>query len=245
MQVEVKVKPYSSEGSKKKQVTDMFNNIAPKYDFLNRFLSAGIDQKWRKRAIKELSKEKPKIILDVATGTADFAIAALDLNPEKVIGIDISEKMLAIGKKKIQQKKLQDKIELTLGDSESLPFADNSFDAVTVAFGVRNFEYLTQGLSDIYRVLKPNGTLLVLEFSNPRKFPVKQFYRFYAEHILPTIGWLFSKDRAAYTYLPQSIKVFPDGENFLDICKTIGYQQTKWIPLTMGICSIYIAKKPA
>lgn len=243
MSSEIIVKPYTEEGSKKVQVTDMFNNIAPKYDFLNRFLSAGIDKKWRKRAIKELSKENPKTILDVATGTADFAIAALEANPEKIIGIDISAKMLEIGKEKIAQKSLQDSIQLTLGDSEQLPFQDNTFDAVTVAFGVRNFENLTQGLTEIRRVLKPNGTLLVLEFSNPRKFPIKQLYRFYSKYILPTIGWIVSRDKAAYTYLPESIKAFPDGEKFLDICKSVGYYQTKWIPLTMGICSIYIVKK--
>ncbi|MCS7077670.1 MAG: bifunctional demethylmenaquinone methyltransferase/2-methoxy-6-polyprenyl-1,4-benzoquinol methylase UbiE [Bacteroidia bacterium] len=237
------VKPYSQDGSKKKQVAAMFNNIAPKYDFLNRFLSAGIDIKWRKRAIKELCKENPKLILDVATGTADFAIAALKAQPEKVIGIDISEKMLDIGKKKIEAKALEKKIELMLGDSEKLPFQDNTFDAVTVAFGVRNFENLIQGLSDIQRVLKPNGTLVVLEFSNPRKTPIKQLYRFYSKYILPTLGWLFSRDRAAYTYLPESIKAFPDGENFLNICKNLGYTHTKWIPLSMGICSIYVAKK--
>lgn len=243
MQSDVIVKPYTEEGSKKEQVADMFNNIAPKYDFLNRFLSAGIDKKWRKRAIKELGKENPKIILDVATGTADFAIEALKANPEKIIGIDISAKMLEIGKEKITQKALNNKIELILGDSERLPFENNTFDAVTVAFGVRNFENLKQGLAEIFRVLKPNGTLLILEFSNPRKFPVKQLYRFYSKFILPTLGWLISGDKAAYTYLPESIKAFPDGENFLHICQSIGYTETKWIPLTMGICSIYVAKK--
>lgn len=245
MQSEVIVKPYTEEGSKKVQVADMFNNIAPKYDFLNRFLSAGIDKKWRRRAIKELNKEQPKIILDVATGTADFAIEALNINPEKIIGIDISAKMLDIGREKITQKALDNKIELLLGDSEQLPFENNTFDAVTVAFGVRNFENLKQGLAEILRVLKPGGTLLVLEFSNPRKFPVKQLYRFYSKFILPTIGWLVSRDKAAYTYLPESIKVFPDGQNFLDICTSVGYAETKWIPLTMGICSIYIVKKHA
>lgn len=243
MQSEVIVKPYTEEGSKKVQVADMFNNIAPKYDFLNRFLSAGIDKKWRRRAIKELSKEQPKTILDVATGTADFAIEALKTNPDKIIGIDISARMLEIGREKITQKSLSNKIELILGDSEYLPFQNDTFDAVTVAFGVRNFENLTQGLTEILRVLKPNGTLLVLEFSNPRKFPVKQFYRFYSKYILPTVGWLVSRDKAAYTYLPESIKAFPDGENFLNICTSVGYNETRWIPLTMGICSVYIAKK--
>lgn len=245
MQSEVIVKPYTEEGSKKVQVADMFNNIAPKYDFLNRFLSAGIDKKWRRRAIKELCKENPKTILDVATGTADFALAALQANPDKIIGIDISDKMLQIGKEKIAHKSLNEKIQLMLGDSEHLPFENNTFDAVTVAFGVRNFENLTQGLTEILRVLKPNGTLLVLEFSNPRKFPIEQLYRFYSKYILPTIGWIISRDRAAYTYLPESIKAFPDGEKFLHICSSVGYNETKWIPLTMGICSIYIAKKHA
>ncbi|MDH5382258.1 MAG: bifunctional demethylmenaquinone methyltransferase/2-methoxy-6-polyprenyl-1,4-benzoquinol methylase UbiE, partial [Cyclobacteriaceae bacterium] len=194
------VVPYKEEKkSKKEQVAHMFDNISGKYDFLNHFLSLGIDIRWRKKAIKFLKNDHPKQILDVATGTGDFAIETLKLNPEKVVGVDISEGMLAVGREKIKKKGLENKIELLSGDSENLPFKDNTFDAVTVAFGVRNFENLELGLAEINRVLKPNGKLVVLEFSKPTKFPFKQLYNFYFKFILPKIGNTISKDRSAYT----------------------------------------------
>ncbi len=238
------VTPYKDQTtSKKVQVAAMFDNIAPKYDFLNQLLSLGIHKGWRKKAIRLLKEQQPKTILDIATGTADFAIEAIKLNPEKVTGVDISEGMLKLGVEKIKKLGLQNKIELKLADSENLPFSDNSFDAITVGFGVRNFENLEKGINDIYRVLNVGGTLVVLEFSKPRKFPVKQFYRFYFKFITPMIGKLFSKDNSAYTYLPESVNAFPDGLDFLNILQKAGFKETKAISLTFGIASIYIAKK--
>ena len=229
--------------SKKEQVATMFNNIAHRYDFLNHFLSFGIDILWRKKAIRLLKKEQPKKILDIATGTGDFAIEALSLNPDKVIGIDISEGMLRIGKEKIKSKKLEHKIELITGDSENLTFDDNTFDAITVAFGVRNFENLEKGLSNMHRVLKKNATVVILEFSKPKSFPVKQLYHFYFTGLLPLLGKLISKDSSAYTYLPESVNSFPDGNNFLSILTEAGFSQTRCIPLFFGIASIYTGKK--
>lgn len=238
------VTPYKiSKDSKKEQVATMFNNIAPKYDFLNHFLSLGIDILWRKKAINQLRSLAPKIILDIATGTGDFAIEALSLSPEKVIGIDISEGMLQIGREKMIQKNLSAIIDLQKGDSENLKFENQFFDASIVAFGVRNFENLEKGLSEICRVIKPGGKLVVLEFSKPRNFPVKQFYSFYSAQILPRIGRLFSKDKSAYTYLPESVAAFPDGEDFLTILKKCGFAEAKAISLTFGIASIYVAQK--
>ena len=240
------VVPYKEQtASKKEQVADMFNNISPKYDLLNRLLSLGIDILWRKKAIKMLKPHQPKNILDVATGTADFAIESLAIKPEKVVGVDISAGMLEMGKKKIAKMGLEDTISLRLGDSEKLPFEDQSFDAVIVSFGVRNFEDLEQGLSDIYRVLRKNGTLVVLEFSQPEKFPFKQVYNFYFKNVLPMIGKLISKDNSAYTYLPESVQAFPYGDKFIQILHKLGYNQTKCKPLTFGISSIYIGKKPS
>jgi demethylmenaquinone methyltransferase/2-methoxy-6-polyprenyl-1,4-benzoquinol methylase len=238
------VTPYNDQTtSKKEQVATMFNNIAPKYDFLNQLLSMGIHKGWRKKTIKLLESQQPKQILDIATGTADFAIEAMKLNPEKVMGVDISEGMLKLGQEKVNKLGLQNKIELKIGDSENLPFADKTFDAITVGFGVRNFENLEKGISDIYRVLRTNGTLAVLEFSKPTSFPVKQVYHFYFRYITPFIGKLFSKDSSAYTYLPESVNAFPAGEAFLEILKKAGFKDAKAIPLTFGIASIYIAKK--
>ena len=238
------VVPYKErKEGKKEQVADMFNNISRKYDFLNHFLSLGIDILWRKKAIRQLKKDRPKLILDIATGTGDFAIEALKLDPEKVIGVDISEGMLAVGKEKIKNKGLENKIELQLGDSEKLLFSDNTFDAVIVSFGVRNFENLKKGLSDMNRVLKQGGKAVIVEFSRPKSIPMKQLYNFYFKYILPKIGRLVSKDQAAYTYLPESVKSFPDGEDFLNILKESGYKKTKCIPLTFGISSIYIGEK--
>ena len=234
------VKPYKAEDlSKKEQVALMFDNISPKYDLLNHLLSLGIDIQWRKKAIKLLKPNSPKIILDVATGTADFAIQALSIKPEKVIGVDISDGMLEIGREKIRKKNLDHLISLKNGDSERLQFKDNKFDAVIVAFGVRNFENLEYGLSNMYRVLRKGGKVVILEFSKPASFPFKQIYNFYFKSILPIIGNLISKDNAAYTYLPESVQAFPQGSKFLEILKRTGFNQTECIPLTFGICSIY------
>ena len=221
------VLPYKDKNtSKKEQIAAMFNSISGKYDFLNHFLSLGIDILWRKRAVRLLKKHQPKLILDIATGTGDFAIEALSLNPEKIIGVDISEGMLSVGREKLIKKNLTDKIELISGDSEFLPFKDNFFDAVIVSFGVRNFENLEKGLSDMLRVLKPGGKVVILEFSKPKSFPFKQIYQFYFQWILPKIGKLISKNHAAYTYLPDSVEAFPDGDDFLNILNKIGFQKT-------------------
>ncbi len=210
--------PYKEQAaSKKEQVATMFNNISPKYDLLNRLLSFGIDIYWRKKAIRLLKKSSPKTILDIATGTGDFAIEALALNPEKVVGVDISEGMLEIGREKLRRRNLEKRITLQKGDSEKLSFADNSFDAVIVSFGVRNFENLEKGLADMQRVLRPGGTCVILEFSNPKSFPFKQLYQFYSYTILPFIGKAVSKDDSAYRYLPESVKAFPDGEVFMEM----------------------------
>jgi len=238
------VVPYKdAQENKKSQVAQMFNSIAGKYDFLNHFLSAGIDIYWRKQAIKILGKEQPAFLLDIATGTADFAIEALKLNPRKIIGVDISEGMLAIGKEKIKKRNLTDKIELQLGDSENLAFKTNTFDATMAAFGVRNFENLEQGLSEMHRVLKPGGRIVILEFSKPKFFPFKQVYNFYFKQILPVFGKLISKDQAAYTYLPESVQAFPDGQDFITILKKVGFKNTQWHSLTFGISSIYTGLK--
>ncbi len=238
------VVPYRGEKiSKKEQVARMFDNISNRYDFLNHFLSLGIDKGWRKKAIRLLEPFKPKVILDAATGTGDFAIQALDLQPDKVIGVDISEGMLEVGRKKMAARGLSNKIEMRSGDSENLPFADNNFDAVTVGFGVRNFENLEKGLSEIYRVMKPGAMLVILEFSRPKRFPFKQVYNFYFTTILPKIGRWVSHDKAAYTYLPESVEAFPDGNNFMNILISTGFKNTACKPLTFGISSIYTAQK--
>ncbi len=234
----------NSELSKKEQVADMFDNIAYRYDFLNRFLSVGIDIQWRKKAIRQLKEKNPKIILDVATGTADVAImTARILQPEKIIGIDISDGMLGFGRQKIEKLGLGNLIELLNGDSETIKFDDNSFDAVTVAFGVRNFQNLEKGLSEIKRVLKPGGKLVVLEFSKPKAAIVKQLYNVYMNVVAPNMGKLFSKNRNAYKYLDESIKKFPEGKNFTTILDNLGYTNTYCKPLSFGICSIYCGEK--
>ncbi|MEQ8583523.1 MAG: bifunctional demethylmenaquinone methyltransferase/2-methoxy-6-polyprenyl-1,4-benzoquinol methylase UbiE [Marinoscillum sp.] len=238
------VVPYKDkQGSKKEQVATMFDNISGNYDFLNHFLSLGIDIAWRKKAIRQLKDLRPKQILDIATGTGDFAIEALALKPDKVTGVDISEGMLAVGRQKMKKKGLDQKIELLSGDSEALQFEDNKFDAVIVSFGVRNFEHLEKGLADMYRVLKPGGRTVILEFSKPKSFPFKQLYHFYFKWILPKIGNTISKDQAAYTYLPESVRAFPDGQNFLEILEKVGFKNTQCKPLTLGISSIYIGTK--
>lgn len=238
------VLPYKEERSgKKAQVAKMFNNISGNYDFLNHFLSLGIDRAWRKQAIKILKPALPKVMLDVATGTGDFALQALDLNPTKVIGVDISDGMLSVGRKKILNRQLSEKVELLHGDSENLQFEENKFDAVTVGFGVRNFENLEKGLAEILRVMKPGAILVVLEFSKPRAFPFKQIYNVYFKNILPALGRIVSKDKSAYTYLPESVDAFPDGKDFENILQKVGFKKTTCKPLTFGISSIYTAVK--
>ena len=239
---------YSTDNSsriirKREHTEQMFNNIARRYDFLNHILSAGIDIKWRKKAIALLKDDNPKHILDIATGTGDLAIEALTLKPEKVIGVDIAENMLKIGRKKIQDKNLEGLIEFKQADACSLPFGDNTFDAVIVAFGVRNFEDLTKGLKEMNRVLKPEGKVIILEFSNPKKFPIKQVYSFYFNGILPAIGKLVSSHDSAYTYLPDSVKAFPDGMHFTKNMEETGYTEIKTRKLTLGIASIYTGIK--
>ncbi len=239
------VKPYKdTDTDKKQQVADMFDNISGTYDFLNHFMSLGIDIIWRKKAIRALKATKPQYLLDVATGTGDFALEAIKiLQPQKIIGIDISQGMLDIANEKITKKKLGNQFEVLLGDSENLPFADKTFDAVTVAFGVRNFENLDKGLADIYRVLKPAGNAVILEFSKPKGFPIKQLYHFYFNHITPRIGRLFSKDYRAYSYLPESVARFPDGKQFTDALRRAGFREAVCRPQTFGICTIYIGTK--
>lgn len=239
------VTPYGdTDAGKKQQVAKMFDNISGTYDFLNHFLSLGIDIRWRRIAIRSLQSIKPQHLLDVATGTGDFAIEAIRiLAPEKVVGVDISQGMLDVAKEKIAKKGLEDLFEVQLGDSEALPFEGETFDAVTVAFGVRNFEHLEKGLADMCRVLKPGGKAVILEFSNPRRFPVKQLYHIYSRHMLPFIGKFFSKDSRAYTYLPESVAQFPDGERFAAIMRRAGFRDTECRPQTFGICTIYIGTK--
>ncbi len=238
------VVPYKGEeADKKSQVAKMFDNISGKYDFLNHFLSLGIDIYWRKRAIKLIKKQQPENILDVATGTGDLAIGALKAGPKEIVGVDISKGMLEVGQKKIVKKGLGDKIKLMYGDSENLPFEDNSFDSVMAAFGVRNFGNLSKGLSEMYRVTKPGGKVYILEFSTPTLFPFKQLYHLYFRYILPTVGKKISKDNSAYTYLPESVQAFPDGDRFKTLLESLGYKSSECTPLTLGVCSLYTAEK--
>ena len=239
-----KVKPYKdSQLDKKEQVTQMFDTISKEYDGLNRVISFGIDVKWRNNVVDIIAKTKADRILDIATGTGDLAINLAKTNAKEIIGLDISNGMLEVGRKKIAHKKLDDKIKLILGDSENIPFEDNSFDAITVAFGVRNFEDLEKGLSEILRVLKPNGTFVILETSVPTKVPFKQGYKFYTKYVLPTIGKVFSKDRVAYAYLSESASVFPYGEALNNILRQIGFTNVRDLPQTFGVATIYTATK--
>lgn len=238
------VTPYGGEQNQKKQeVASMFNNIAGNYDFLNHFLSMGVDKLWRRKVVRIVKKAKPTEILDVATGTGDLAIALLKAEPKKIIGIDISEGMLEKGKEKIKDLKVDQKIHLEYGDSENIHFEDNRFDAITVAFGVRNYQNLDKGLSEMYRVLKPNAPLVVLEFSKPSNWFFKQIYFFYFCNVLPFIGKLISKDSRAYTYLPESVRAFPDGSVFANKLKEAGFKTVKCTSLTFGISTIYEAVK--
>jgi demethylmenaquinone methyltransferase/2-methoxy-6-polyprenyl-1,4-benzoquinol methylase len=238
------VSPYQdSDKNKKQQVEQMFDNIAPKYDFLNHFLSLGIDNLWRKKAVRILRAYKPESVLDVASGTGDFAIATSKIAPRKIVGFDLSEQMISVGAGKVKKLKLDHLISFQKGDSENMPFADASFDAITVAFGVRNFENLEKGLAEFYRVLKPGGVAIVLEFSKPKYFPFKQLYTFYFFHILPRLGRMISKDASAYSYLPESVMAFPDDHAFLDILKKTGFAESRQWRLTMGIATIYLGRK--
>ncbi|MBE9489254.1 MAG: bifunctional demethylmenaquinone methyltransferase/2-methoxy-6-polyprenyl-1,4-benzoquinol methylase UbiE [Bacteroidetes bacterium] len=239
-----KVKPYkNSDLSKKEQVTKMFDTISKEYDSLNRVISFGIDVKWRKKVVNIVAKQYPVSILDIATGTGDLAINLTKTNAPKIIGLDISEGMLNVGRKKIAKKNLEHIIDMVIGDSENLPFDDNTFDAITVAFGVRNFENLEKGLSEILRVLKPKGIFVILETSNPTKTPFKQGYHFYTKVILPLIGKLFSRDKVAYSYLSESASVFPYGEALNNILHKIGFINAKALPQTFGVATIYKAYK--
>ncbi len=243
-QMSEKVTPYSnSELGKKEQVRKMFDTISGNYDGLNRVISFGIDVKWRKKLVRLLAAKKPKSILDIATGTGDLAIALVDTGAEQIVGLDISPGMLDIGRKKIKERQLHNTIEMVDGDSEALPFEDGSFDAVTVAFGVRNFEDLDKGLSEIHRVLKPGGSFLVLETSVPTRAPFKQGYRIYTKYILPLIGRIFSRDRLAYAYLSESAAAFPYGQAFNNILGKNGFIGMENKPQTFGVATIYIASK--
>lgn len=237
--------PFKQEkGSKKEQVAKMFDRIAFKYDFLNRFLSVGIDVRWRKKALRQLKEINPQKILDVATGTADLALMAYNmLQPKSIIGIDISEGMLEKGRRKIMEANLQSVIELQHGDSEAINLPDASFDAVMVAFGVRNFSDLEKGLTEMHRVLKPNGKLVILECSEPETPIIKNFYHLYTHIIVPKAGQWFAKNKEAYEYLNNSVEAFPKGEDFLNIMKKIGFNEVYRKPLSLGICTIYCGKK--
>lgn len=237
------VKPYNTNRSKKEEVAEMFNNIAVKYDFLNHFLSLGIDHIWRYKAINQLKELKPKRILDLATGTGDFAIAALRLKPEQIIGMDISSGMLEVGKQKMIKKKFNHIIDMRLGDSENLPFEDNYFDGLTVGFGVRNYENLEKGLSEMLRVVRPGGKVIILEFSKPKKFPIKQAFGFYSKYFIPFFGKRISKDEKAYAYLPESVAAFPEGIDFENVLKKLNYQNVESQLVSGGIATIYSGTK--
>jgi demethylmenaquinone methyltransferase/2-methoxy-6-polyprenyl-1,4-benzoquinol methylase len=237
------VTPYNSNESKKEQVAQMFDNIAFRYDFLNGLLSFGIHKGWRRKCVNKLRTLQPKQILDVATGTADFAIECAKLKPQKITGIDISEGMMQFGREKLKKLHLDHLIELQQGDAETVEFPDNSFDAIVVGFGVRNFEHLEKGLKNLSRILKPEGSLIILEFAYPRTFPIKKLYTFYFSFVTPFIGKLFSKDKRAYSYLPESVKAFPDNEKLVDILKNCGFKNSSFRSLSFGVAAIYEAKK--
>lgn len=240
----MEVKPYQDrEGSKKEQVAEMFDNISERYDFLNHTLSLGIDRGWRRKLLKLAAVARPTSVLDVATGTGDLAIALAELKPTKIVGIDISTGMLSHGHKKLARLGLESMITLQKGDSEAMDFEDNAFDVVTVAFGVRNFENLEAGLSEMLRVTRPGGKIFILEFSQPEGFPFAQLYKFYFKNILPTVGRWVSKDHRAYSYLPDSVEAFPYGKRFVEILSGIGYKNVKAHRLTFGVATIYEAEK--
>lgn len=238
------IKPYGTEGKKSEQVEQMFDNIAPAYDMLNHTLSLGIDRSWRRKAIKWLRPFQPQRVMDVATGTGDFAILAYNmLCPEQLIGTDISEGMMNVGREKVRQAHLSDKISFAREDCTSLSFADESFDAITVAFGIRNFEGLDKGLSEMCRVLKTGGHLVILELSTPDRFPMKQLFAVYSRAVIPLLGRCISKDNSAYTYLPESIRAFPQGEVMQEVIRKAGFSEVHFKRLTFGICTLYTARK--
>jgi len=238
------VTPYNQEDSKKKQVTEMFDGISTEYDALNRKISLGIDVKWRRRVVDLLIPKKPESILDIATGTGDLALALTATRASRIVGLDISAGMLSVGKDKVKMENFENTIEMVIGDSEALTYDDNSFDAVTVAFGVRNFENLELGLSELFRVLKSGGTLVVLETAVPTRFPFKQGYKFHTQVIIPLMGKLFTRDQAAYKYLSDSAAVFPHGKQFNNILEKMGFIEVEDSPQTLGVASIYCATKP-
>jgi demethylmenaquinone methyltransferase/2-methoxy-6-polyprenyl-1,4-benzoquinol methylase len=235
--------PIRQTPGRKEQVRNMFNSIAVRYDLLNHLLSFGIDRTWRKKLIRLMAKENPRHVLDLATGTADLAIAALEVHPETITGTDISESMLEIGRQKVIKLGVESKVTLLVADSENLPFKDESFDAATVAFGVRNYENLSKGLAEMNRVLRPGGKAYILEFAKPVKFPVKQVFTFYFKIILPVIGRIISKHSSAYSYLPESVDVVPQGKEFLQLMTVNGFRDVKAIPMTFGISLIYVGTK--
>ncbi|MCW5907126.1 MAG: bifunctional demethylmenaquinone methyltransferase/2-methoxy-6-polyprenyl-1,4-benzoquinol methylase UbiE [Chitinophagales bacterium] len=238
------VTPYNdSQRSKKEQVEEMFDNIAYRYDFLNHLLSLGIDITWRKKAIKSLQSIQPKRILDVASGTGDFAMEALSLKPETIVGFDLSEGMMQYGRAKATKMGVSNIVEFVKGDSEQMPFADNSFDAITVGFGVRNFENLEAGLREMHRVLRHGGKVAILEASMPRNTIIRALYSLYFGKIVPLIGKMFSKDARAYSYLPESVKAFPEGLEFVRILENIGFRNVEYAPLTFGACAFYRMEK--
>ena len=238
------VKPYGDANqSKKQEVEQMFDNISKKYDFLNHFLSMGIDKLWRSKAVNELRPIAPQKLLDIATGTGDFAISLMQLKPNEIVGLDLSNGMLEVGRKKIKAKNLEKTIRMVQGDSENLPFEDHYFDGLTVGFGVRNFENLEKGLSEMLRVVRPEGKLVILEFSKPKKFPIKQLFSFYSKYIIPFVGKYISKDSKAYAYLPESVAAFPEGQQMVEILTKVGYKKVETKLVTGGIATIYVGTK--
>lgn len=237
------ITPYNTSGEKKEQVAQMFDNIANRYDFLNSIMSLGIHKGWRKKCVKLIADKKPQVILDVATGTADFAVECAKLHPKKIVGVDISEGMMSHGRIKLKDLKLDTLITLESGNAETLTYADNTFDAIVVGFGVRNFQNLEKGLNNLYRILKPEGQIVILEFSYPTNFLVKAVYTFYFSNITPFIGKLFSKDKRAYSYLTESVKAFPNNQNFVNILNKLNYKNTSFKKLSMGVAAIYLGEK--
>ena len=238
------INPYDDNRPKTEQVREMFDSIAPAYDFMNRAMTFGIDKLWRRRAVKMIAEHAPKRILDIATGTGDLAIRlAKSLKPESVVGVDLSEQMLAIGQEKVKKEGLAGIVSLSPEDCMHLPFENEIFDCVTVAYGVRNFEHLQQGYEEMHRVLRSGGVLCVIELSTPTSPLVKPFYKAYTKWIIPAVGRLVSKDVRAYSYLPESIAAVPQGENMLALMKNAEFSQCSFIPLTFGTCTIYVAVK--
>jgi demethylmenaquinone methyltransferase / 2-methoxy-6-polyprenyl-1,4-benzoquinol methylase len=237
------VTPYQNSDTKKQQVAQMFDNISHRYDLLNTLLSFGIHKGWRKKCVKMLASVQPKSILDVATGTGDFAIECATLFPEKITGIDISEGMMVVGRKKIANRGLSHLITLEDGNAETVTYNDDTFDAIVVGFGVRNFQNLEKGLSNMFRILKPGGQLIVLEFSYPTNPLIKALYTMYFSYITPFVGRIFSKDQRAYSYLMESVKAFPNNQNFVDVLNTVGYKNTSYRPLSLGVAAIYKGEK--